>query len=186
MIFKERAFKRILRERVERGPILRRLREEFFRAASKFVDAAHIDGFLADDIEGSKSVILIFSPFLRLQKVQLFLSMKQLRDAIKRGVRVVIVTRPASKGEVDKPSEHEKAIKLLKEGGVKVIEQERLHFKAIIIDEEIIYIGSINPLSMTIVKYYPPDYMIRFVSQALIDEIIENAIGREIYKELLK
>ncbi len=53
------------------------------------------------------------------------------------------------------------------------------------IDNEIIYLGSINPLSVLTVREIPADYMIRFESEALVDEIIENAIGRKTYEQWL-
>jgi len=63
-----------------------------------------------------------------------------------------------------------------------VFEQPKLHFKSVIIDDSIIYLGSINPLSIMTVSYVPPDYMVRFESEALVDEIIENVIGKEKYE----
>ena len=71
-----------------------------------------------------------------------------------------MVTRPAE--AIDKRDEHLKAINELEKTGIKVVEQPKLHFKAVIIDNEISYIGSINPLSIITVKYTPPNYMLRF------------------------
>jgi hypothetical protein len=65
------------------------------------------------------------------------------------------------------------------------VEIEALHFKAVIIDDEVIYLGSINILSLLPIEYYPPDYMVRFESEALTDEIIENVIGRKKYEEII-
>ena len=96
---------------------------------------------------------------------------------------IVVVTRPPDPKEVEKADEHEKCIKMLKDAGVKVAVEPKLHFKAAIIDNEIIYLGSINPLSIITIKYVPPDYMVRFESEALVDEIVENAIGKDIYEK---
>ena len=57
--------------------------------------------------------------------------------------------------------------------------RERLHFKAVIIDDEILYVGSINPLSVMMVTYLPEDYMLRFVSEALTAEVIDKAVGKD-------
>ena len=188
MFRKEGPLRRLLRERIKKGPILKKLREEFFRASSKIIDVAKFDGALSEDIGRAKATVVIFSPFLRLDRVKLFLSIKSVKDALKRGVKLVVVTRPAKKGKggVSDVEEHDKAIKLLRENDVKVVEVDALHFKAVIIDEEIIYIGSINPLSIKPVEYYPPDYMVRFVSEALVDEIVENVLSRDKYEEILK
>jgi len=130
---------------------------------------------------------VIFSPYLNTKRVKLFLSIKGVRDALSRGVRMVVVTRPArgGRGGVSNPKEHGDAIRLLRDAGVKVVEVDALHFKAVIIDNEVIYLGSINPLSVVTYKEIPADYMIWFESEALVDEIVENAIGREAYENWL-
>ena len=71
---------------------------------------------------------------------------------------------------------------MLENAGIRVTVESRLHFKSAIINE-IIYLGSINPLSIVTIKYVPPDYMVRFESEALVDELVENAIGRDTYEK---
>ena len=65
-----------------------------------------------------------------------------------------------------------------------MIEKDKFHFKAVIIDDSIIYVGPINPLRIITVKYIPADYMLRFVSEALVDEITEKFIPE--YQDWLK
>jgi hypothetical protein len=88
---------------------------------------------------------------------------------------------------VSNVKEHKNCIDILQKTGVKVVpvKEPTLHFKAAIIDNEIIYLGSINPLSILTYREIPADYMIRFESEALVDEIIENAIGRDVYEQWL-
>ncbi len=97
---------------------------------------------------------------------------------------MVVVTRPPVSREVEDPKEHEDCIKVLRDNGIKVVEKPRFHFKAVIIDDSIIYVGSINPLSIVTVRYVPADYMLRFVSEALVDEIFERFAPE--YQEWLK
>ena len=94
------------------------------------------------------------------------------------------MTRPPETDQVGNVYWHRKCIELLKDGRIKVVvaKEPRLHFKAVIMDNEIIYLGSINPLSILTIREKPADYMIRFESEALVDEIIENAIGRKTYE----
>ena len=188
MFRREGPLRRLLRERAEKGPVLRRLREEFFRASSRILDFAKFEGALSEDIGRARAAVVIFSPFLKIDRVKLFLSLKDVQDALKRGVRMVVITRPArgGRGGVGDPREHGEAAELLRDAGVKVVEVDALHFKAVIIDDEIIYLGSINPLSITPREYYPPDYMVRFASEALVDEIVENVLSRDKYEEMLK
>ena len=189
MIFRsEGPLRKLLHDRIQKGPLLKRLREEFFKASTKIVDVASFDGMISKDIANAKALVVIFSPYLNIERVKLFLSIRSVKDALNRNIRIVVVTRPAKggKGGVSKPKEHEDAINILKKAGIKIVEINALHFKAVIIDNEILYLGSINPLSILPREYYPPDYMVRFVSEALVDEIIENVLTRKEYEKILK
>lgn len=175
------AFKRIIEERVRKGPILRRLREQFFRASTKILDPVDFESFLKNDIRSARSSVIIISPFLTKPQVSKFLTFREIKEATSKGVKLIVITRPPNKKEVGDPKEHESCIQMLREK-MKVFEQPKLHFKSVIIDDSIIYLGSINPLSIVTVSYVPPDYMVRFESEALVDEIIDNVIGKEKYK----
>ena len=177
--------RKMLEERMRKGPLLRKLREEFFRAASKVYDAKRFEVQLLDDIKEAERTVVVISPFLNKTKVECFINSREVKEALERGVNVIVVTRPAAENQVGNIDEHKECIEILRENGVRVFEQEKLHFKSVMIDDTIIYLGSINPLSVITVKYVPPDYMVRFESEALVDEIIENALGRETYERWL-
>jgi hypothetical protein len=176
-------FRDLLRKRLEKGPILKRMREEFFKSATQILDADEFILALRKDLENLNSYALIISPFLNRNAVEKFCSLKEVGEALKRG-KIVVVTRPPEQREVEDPKEHGGCIKILKENKIKVVEKPRFHFKSVIIDESIIYVGSINPLQIVTVKYIPADYMLRFVSEALVDEIVEKFIPE--YQEWLK
>jgi len=184
----EGPLRRILEERMKKGPALKKLREQFFKAATKVFDADQFYVSLRDDLGKAKSYVVIISPFLHMDKVQKFVSTKEVRDALDRGVSIIVVTRPPEQDQVGNVYWHRKCIELLEGSKIKVVtvKEPKLHFKAVIIDDEIIYIGSINPLSIITVRETPSDYMIRFESEALVDEIVENAIGRKTYEEWLR
>ena len=177
-------FRDVLRRRLEKGPILKKLREEFFKAATQIFDPDEFLVAFRRDLENMNYYALIISPFLNRAAVEKFCNLKEVSDALKKGKKIVVVTRPADPKEVDDPGEHRLCIDMLSKCGVKVIERPRFHFKAVIIDDSIIYIGSINPLQIITVRYIPADYMLRFVSEALVDEIIEKFIPE--YQEWLK
>ena len=177
-------FRDILRRRLEKGPILKRLREEFFKAVTQIFDPDEFLVVFRKDLENMNYYVLIISPFLNRVAVEKFCNLKEVNDSLKKGKKIVVVTRPADPKEVDDPEEHKLCIDMLKKCGVKVIERPRFHFKAVIIDDSIIYIGSINPLQIITVRYIPADYMLIFVSEALVDEIIERFIPE--YQEWLK
>jgi len=177
-------FRDILRKRLEKGPILKRLREEFFKAATQILDADEFFVELRKDLEKLNDYVLIISPFLNRSTVEKFVSFKEIHDVLRKGKKVVVVTRPPDPREVENPKEHEGCIKVLRDNGIKVVEKPRFHFKAVVIDDSIIYVGSINPLSIVTVRYVPADYMLRFVSEALVDEIFERFAPE--YQEWLK
>ncbi len=85
---------------------------------------------------------------------------------------------------VEGPKEHRGCIEASRERSIEVTEKSRSHFKAVIIDDSIIYMGSINPLQIVTLRYVPADYMIRFVSEALVDEVLEKFMPG--YQEWLK
>jgi len=179
--------RKVLEERLRKGPLLKKLREQFFKAVTKVYDADKFYDSLRDDLKEAKNFVIIISPFLYMDKVQKFVSTKEVKDAQRRGVSIIVVTRPPEADQVSNVYWHRRCIELLKNNNIKVVtvKEPRLHFKAVIIDNVVIYLGSINPLSVLTVREIPADYMIRFESEALVDEIIENAIGRETYEQWL-
>jgi len=177
-------FRDFLKRRLEGGPILKRLREEFFKAATQLLDADEFLVALRKDLENMKDYALVVSPFLNKFAVEKFCNLREVGEALKRGKRIVVVTRPSDPKEVEDPREHRECIEALKRIGVKVVEMSRFHFKAVIIDDSIIYVGSINPLYIVTLRYVPADYMMRFVSEALVDEVLEKFMPG--YQEWLK
>jgi len=177
-------FRDFLRKRLEKGPILKRLREEFFKAATQIFDADEFMLALRKDLENLNDYALIVSPFLNRIAVEKFCNLKEVNDALKKGKRIIVITRPPDPREVEDPKEHDSCVRILRNNGIKVVERPKFHFKAVIIDDSIIYVGSINPLQVVTVRYIPADYMLRFVSEALVDEILERFIPE--YQELLK
>jgi hypothetical protein len=161
------------------------LREEFFKAATQLLDA---DEFLValrkdlEDMEGLRPDSLALPQQARCREV---LQLKGGRGRpLKSGKRIVVVTRPPDPKEVEDPREHRECIEALKRVGVKVVEMSRFHFKAVVIDDSIIYVGSINPLHIVTLRYVPADYMMRFVSEALVEEVLEKFMPS--YQEWLK
>ena len=172
-------FRDILKKRLEKGPVLKKLKEEFFKAATQIFDSEEFPVKLREDLRNLNNYCLIISPFLNKLAVNKFCGYKEVRDVIEKGKRIIVVTRPPNSDEVEDPKEHDECIKILRNHGIKVVEHSRVHFKSVIIDDSIIYIGSINPLSSVTIRYIPADYMLRFVSEALVDEIFERFPERD-------
>jgi len=99
-------FKRIVEERMRKGPILKRLREQFIRASTKILDLADFESCLKSDIVSAKNSVLIPSPFLSKPQVSKFLSFKEVEEAISKGVKFIVITRPLDKIEVGGEQEY--------------------------------------------------------------------------------
>jgi len=178
--------KRFLEERMRRGPILRRLRDRFFRASTMILDPDQTWVQLRKDFEKSEFIVLMISPFLSRQMVKKFLDFSEVKSALERGVNVKVLTKPSK--EIKNSKEHQNCIQMLEENDIHVEPIDRLHFKAAFLDDEgslsIAYIGSVNLLSVITVKGVPEDYMLRFESEALIDELASQLKGLKLYKHL--
>jgi len=135
-----------------------------------------------NDLKKAELLAVIISPFLKKSRVEKFLNLPETKDALERGVKISVLTKPSK--EVKNEDEHQLCIRLLRNNKIEVQEIEKLHFKGIFIDHSIVYIGSINPLSVITISGIPEDYMLRFESEALVDELANELKGLELKKHL--
>ncbi len=146
---------------------------------SKLLNPVAFRENLMRDLEWAEQRLIIVSPFLKENIVRKALERGFLAKALNKKIDTKIVTlSPSSKGIQDRGQhrvlEQKKCIDILTEKNIDVILKKNMHFKTVIIDNEIVYIGSINPLST--VPRTSNDYMIRIVDKNLVEEI-EEAIG---------
>jgi DNA-binding XRE family transcriptional regulator len=107
---------------------------------------------LAKDLKSARALVLIQSPFIaewRLRSLE-----KQLQDCISRNVRVCVFMQEPRLKRGDPDSEIrlkkiEMLVDLLRSWGVHVSVKRSIHAKLIVIDETILWEGSLNPLSHT-------------------------------------
>lgn len=106
------------------------------------------DNFLpvfTQDIVSAKKEILIVSPFIRQKRTRQMV--QHLNVATGKQIRITIVTRPIEDFlEKDHPP-YQKALDLLAESGVNIQFKSNIHQKFAIMDQAIIWYGSINLLS---------------------------------------
>ena len=180
------AFAEFLAKRVERRKVLKELRDALFRESTEIFDYERFIARLREDILKARYYVLVISPYLKKSVIKKFLSYREVRDSRDR-VSLMVLTKAIDdfKQESNRKS-HEDCVNLLSESGIGVFQMKKLHFKAVIIDDEILYLGSINVLSVMPIDYLPADYMVRFKSEALVDEVIERVVGRETFEGMLK
>ena len=106
------------------------------------------DNFLPvfnQDVSSAKKEIMIVSPFVRKRRTDQMI--KHLKISIENNIRVIVVTRPK---ENYKPKDHtslHRTLDLLTNAGVGVLFKSNIHQKFAIMDQKIVWYGSINLLS---------------------------------------
>jgi superfamily I DNA and/or RNA helicase len=102
---------------------------------------------LRNDVGIAQRRIVIFSPFTTQDRVgQLEL---QLKAALERGVQVFVVTKPHSdRSKKDIPS-YRTLEKTLTDWGITVMHKQGMHEKLVFVDDNILWVGSLNPLSFS-------------------------------------
>jgi len=105
----------------------------------------HFYPLLMTDIANAKGQVVIYSPFITQNRVTelqtAFLA------AIERGVRVFVVTKTLSdRGQREKAT-YRQLMTALEEWGVRVVPKQGMHEKLVLVDDEIVWVGSLNPLS---------------------------------------
>jgi phosphatidylserine/phosphatidylglycerophosphate/cardiolipin synthase-like enzyme len=106
------------------------------------------DNFLpvfSNDVVSAKKEIIIVSPFVRkrrtLQMIQYF------KVALENKHRVIVVTRPIEDFNKKDRVTLRRALDLLKNEGISVVFKSNIHQKFAIMDQKIVWYGSINLLS---------------------------------------
>lgn len=105
------------------------------------------DQLFQRDVARAKRSVAVFSGFVTPQRVAAYGDL--FRRKVGEGVAVRCVTRPPwANGTMD-PDESSRALDALEGIGVVVDTRAVIHEKVVIIDDEIVWFGSLNPLSHT-------------------------------------
>lgn len=120
---------------------------DFDKSGSCFFDQSNFDRALMNDIQSAEKWVVIFSGFSTPKRIAYWSDI--FRQKISEGVKIRCVTRsPKNQGDID-PVAAKEAITQLVKMGVTVDLRHEVHDKLAFIDEEIFWIGSLNPLSHT-------------------------------------
>jgi hypothetical protein len=131
---------------------------------SMIYDVNSFVSVMKNDFCEAKKEILIVSPFLRRKRIEVIL--EWLKNPIEMGVSVTIVTRPA--GSYKEPERIKECIEYL-QSVVMVVQKHNIHQKFILIDNRIVWYGSINLLSYGSSE----ESMMRLESRELAGELEE-------------
>lgn len=128
------------------------------------VTEEHFYNFLRTDLAKAKSRLVIYSPFLtqnRISQVE-----PQIRSAVERGVKVYVVTKNLSERGKRELSQYRMLERALAKWGAIVIHKQGMHEKLIFIDSDILWEGSLNPLSFS----NTGEHMERRISQKVFED----------------
>jgi hypothetical protein len=99
---------------------------------------------LHDDLAGARQRVVIYSPFMTLERVSRL--EPHLRAAVERDAEVWVITKTLEERSGDRGvyAEIEQA---LRSWGIRVVHKKGMHEKLVMIDGELLWQGSLNPLS---------------------------------------
>jgi hypothetical protein len=102
--------------------------------------------YLHHDLSSARSRIVVYSPFMTQDRVGRL--EPDLRAAVERGVRVWAVTKSLEERSGDRGvyAEIERA---LDRWGVRIVHKKGMHEKLVIVDDRVLWQGSLNPLSFS-------------------------------------
>jgi hypothetical protein len=132
--------------------------EELARPA--FFPADEVRRAIEWDIEHAARSLEIYCPFLRGQSVSYWL--RRLEPRISSGIRVTVYTRPADEGSVEA-----ELVADLRQAGCEVSYRERMHEKVVIVDETVLWHGSLNLLA----NVGPTDLMMRVTDASACEQV---------------
>ena len=112
---------------------------------SNLLDQSSFYGTFEKDLARAKREVIVESPFISFERLNYLLP--TFRELSRRGVRVVINTKPVEEQDVDYGWQVAECITSLQEAGVDVLITGGHHRKLAIIDQQILYEGSLNILS---------------------------------------
>ena len=98
-----------------------------------------------NDILAAEREILIVSPFVTKRRT--LQMMQHLEVALRNKVRVIVVTRPIEDFGEKEPIALQGTLDILRDAGVSVVFRTNIHQKFALIDQRVVWYGSINLLS---------------------------------------
>ena len=121
-----------------------------------------------NDILAAEREILIVSPFVTKRRTSQM--MQQLEIALRKKVRVMVVTRPPGDFGEKEPIALQPTLDMLQHAGVNVVFRSNIHQKFALIDQKIVWYGSINLLSFASAE----ESIMRLESPHLASELLKS------------
>src|SRR5262249_30963016 len=119
---------------------------------------------LARDLEVARARVVIYSPFLTPDRIGVL--EPHLRAATARGVQIHLVTKTLEERPIGHRATTRELEGALTRWGVNVLHKFHMHDKLVFIDDDLLWSGSLNPLSFTDTQ----EVMERRASRAVVSD----------------
>lgn len=114
-------------------------------ASSSLLSQNDFYGVFIKDLSKAKREVIIESPFISLKRLNYLIPI--FRQLTRRGVRVIVNTKPSEEQDASYGKFAEECIAILVEHGIEVLITGGHHRKLAVIDRQLLYEGSLNILS---------------------------------------
>ncbi len=121
-----------------------------------------------NDVMSSARQVVVVSPFVSKQRA-LFM-MKQLEFVLQKNGKVIIVTRPIDDFKEKDRAALQEVFDLLKTAGADLIARSHIHLKFAVVDQRIVWYGSINLLSFGSAE----ENIMRLESHSIAEELLKS------------
>ena len=139
--------------------------------ANTIFDIDSYEKVYAKDLLEANKEIIISSPGLNRSKVDAFV--KLIKHRQEDGVKLTVITLNPEGYPEEKIQDTKRLVEILKNCGVRIKLQEHMHEHFAIIDEEIVWYGSMNFLS----RAKADDNLMRVKSKDVAQELLEISFG---------
>jgi superfamily II DNA or RNA helicase len=135
-------------------------------------DKSNFFPVFSSDINHAAREVLIVSPFVTKRRTQQI--MRNLEPALAKKVKVTVVTRPAEEFQNKDLTAWNEAIEHIKTSGIHLVYKPNIHQKFAVIDQKIVWYGSINLLSYGGAE----ESMMRIESNKIAYELMESLVKK--------
>ncbi|MDD5529325.1 MAG: AAA domain-containing protein, partial [bacterium] len=141
------------------------------------ISQEHFYPMLRGDLSRAKGRVVIYSAFITSERIG-YLE-PSIRAAIEQGIRVYVITKAREDRNKRELSTYRMLEQALINWGVVVIHKRGMHEKLVFIDDDIIWMGSLNPLSFSntqeiMERRKSPEVVKDFVKTLRLNDLIDE------------
>lgn len=133
--------------------------------------------YFCGDVNNAKERVIIYSPFITQDRLAIM--EPSIKSAVERGIMVFVITKALGDRGKRELSNYRMLERTLEKWGVVVIHKRRMHEKLSIIDNSILWIGSLNILSFSSTQ----EIMERRFSKNVVDDFIKTLRIQDLLRE---